>query len=109
MHRSPMNAATSECSELLDEIVSEEIVVYTSALTDARQLTARIAATGRPFREIRMSMGTHAMRRKFDMLRDMTQWPYLPQIFVDGRFVGGLDEFEALHWRAARPAQEKLS
>lgn len=92
----PTVGGLSERDELCGEIVSEQIVVFTSTLTDTRQLATRIAASGRPFREIRLGMGSSAMRRKFDALRRMTNWPYLPQIFVDGRFVGGFDEFEAL-------------
>ena len=43
-----------------------------------------------------MGMGSLRMRERFHALESLTGWHMLPQVFVDGRFVGGYQEILAL-------------
>ena len=77
----------------LDETVGRaRVVLFASALTDARPLTARLEAAGVPHHVERMGMGDAAMRERYHRLERRTGWPTLPQVFIDGEFVGGLEE-----------------
>jgi len=77
----------------LEEIIrASRVVVFVSNLTDARPVTQRLEAAGIPFHTEIMGMGDPAMRRRFQELEARTAWPTLPQVFVDGRFVGGIQE-----------------
>lgn len=97
-----MNTATNNIdsrirSELIEEFASARVVIYSSSLTDTRALVIRLAYLNIPYREIRLTMGSSRNRKKYEMLRALTQWPYLPQIFMDGSFVGGAKEFVHYH------------
>jgi len=74
---------------------SARVVVFRSNLTDTRMLIHWLQREGMDHREVTMGMGSGVERDRFHRLRDWTGWPYLPQVFVDGRFVGGADEFLA--------------
>lgn len=70
-------------------------VVFCSELTDTRQLERLLRDAGITYGVQRMGMGLEAMRRRFGELRAYTRWPTLPQVFLDGRFVGGEPELAA--------------
>jgi glutaredoxin 3 len=59
----------------------------------ARRLFTRL---GVPFEEIPLD-GRDQLRREISARAG--NWPTVPMIFVDGRFVGGYDETAALHRR----------
>ena len=77
------------------EAASAPVVIYRSPVTDARVVTERLRETGTPYREIQLSMGDALQRQRFHRLTASTGWSTLPQIFVAGRFVGGISEFLA--------------
>lgn len=68
------------------------VVIFRSGLTDTRRLVQCLEGAGIDFREITMGMGSANERDRFHRLRDWTGWALLPQVFVDGAFVGGADE-----------------
>ena len=80
---------------LVSEVASSRVVIFTSPLTDVRGMTERLATLGILHQVICMSMGDRSARSRFKVLQRYTDWPYLPQVFIDGRFVGGYDEFYA--------------
>jgi glutaredoxin len=82
-------------ADLIELIDSTRVVVFRSNLTDTRMLIHWLQREGMDHREITMGMGSGVERDRFHRLREWTGWPYLPQVFVDGRFVGGADEFLA--------------
>ncbi|MDZ7829865.1 MAG: glutaredoxin [Halofilum sp. (in: g-proteobacteria)] len=84
--------APADLAEIID---SARVVVFRSNLTDTRMLIHWLQREGMDHREVTMGMGSGVERDRFHRLRDWTGWPYLPQVFVDGRFVGGADEFLA--------------
>lgn len=82
-------------SDLVEMVDSARVVVFRSNLTDTRNLVHWLHREGIEHREVTMGMGSGIERDRFHRLREWTGWPYLPQVFVDGRFVGGADEFLA--------------
>jgi len=71
---------------------SEKVVIFASGLTDTRMIVRILTDRGVPFRVIEMGMASSRSRVDFRRLCEMTKWHLLPQIFVDGVFVGGADE-----------------
>ena len=71
---------------------SEKVVMFASGLTDTRMIVRFLTDRGIPFRVIEMGMGNSRSRVDFRRLCEITNWHLLPQIFVDGIFVGGVDE-----------------
>ena len=71
----------------------EQVVIFTSPLTDIRMIVHYLVKRRLPFKVIEMSMGSSHERLRFRDLCKMTHWDLLPQIFIDGEFVGGLNEF----------------
>jgi len=71
---------------------SEKVVIFASGLTDTRMIVRILTDRGIPFRVIEMGMANSRSRVDFRRLCEMTDWHLLPQIFVDGRFIGGTDE-----------------
>ena len=91
-----MNRVTADDAEAPTDIAellrSARIVIFRSNLTDTRGLLAHLQRAGIDYREITMGMGSGVERDRFHRLREWTEWPLLPQVFVDGAFVGGADE-----------------
>lgn len=77
---------------LPDIACSEKVVIFASGLTDTRMIVKFLTDRSIPFRVIEMAMGNSRSRVDFRRLCEMTNWHLLPQIFVDGIFVGGVDE-----------------
>lgn len=71
---------------------SDRIVIFRSPLTDLGPLPATLQRHDMPFREVVFSMKSAADRDRFRDLRHGTGQRTLPQVFVDGRFVGGINE-----------------
>lgn len=79
--------------EALDRAIhAARAVVFVSSLTDARPVIARLAAAGLPYHVETMGMGDAAMRERFHRLQRRTGWGTLPQVFIDGELVGGIEE-----------------
>lgn len=80
---------------LKQDIDAERVVIFSSNLTDIRPITTYLRQRDIRHRVVRMGMRSQAMRDRFARLRRATGWHKLPQIFVDGWFIGGYDEFFA--------------
>lgn len=80
---------------LKPDIDSERVVIFSSNITDIRPITRHLERRKISYRVVRMGMGSQAMRDRFAHLKTKTGWDQLPQVFVDGRFIGGYDEFFA--------------
>ncbi|WP_070988142.1 glutaredoxin [Halofilum ochraceum] len=79
-------------ADIAEFLRSARVVIFRSNLTDTRSLIAHLEREGIGYREITMGMGSGVERDRFHRLRDWTDWPLLPQVFVDGAFVGGAEE-----------------
>lgn len=87
-----------DCTEiqnfLLRDVVSRDaVVVFASSITDIRALCMTLARERLSHCLILMRMEDERTRDRFHLLTETTHWPYLPQIFIDGEFVGGDLEF----------------
>jgi len=88
--------------DLVTDLESADVIVFVSSLTDVRALRSWLQARGIDHRVVTMAMGSAAQRDRFDHLRKWTGWPLLPQVFVEGVFVGGADEFFACEFARKR-------
>jgi len=78
----------------LDDIAkSEEVVIFVSALTDVRMIVKCLLYLRIPYKVVEMGMSSIKDRVGFKRLRTMTNWGLMPQIFINGQFIGGVDEF----------------
>lgn len=100
----PGSREPDEEAALRELIASARVVVFCSNLTDVRPIMTRLDRLGVPRRLVVMGMGSLHMRRRFHALESLTGWKLLPQIFVDGRFLGGYEEFFAHDFAAAGDA-----
>lgn len=82
-------------SELRKLAGSADVVVFHSPVTDLAGLDERLEQSGRHWKAIEMGMGSSDSRDQFARLKAMTGRTTLPQVFVNGRFIGGLREAEA--------------
>jgi glutaredoxin-related protein len=71
------------------------VVLCVSPLTDARPVTRWLRRQGLDYQLVELSMSSALSRDEFRQLQAATGWPSLPQIFIDGVFVGGIEEFFA--------------
>jgi glutaredoxin-related protein len=78
----------------LDDIAkSEEVVIFVSALTDVRMIVKCLLYLRIPFKVVEMGMSSIKDRVGFKRLCTETSWGLMPQIFINGQFIGGIDEF----------------
>ncbi len=78
----------------LDDIAkSDEVVIFASALTDIRMVVKCLLYLRIPFKVVEMGMSSIKDRIGFKRLCSMTSWRLMPQIFINGQFIGGIDEF----------------
>lgn len=83
-----------DCTEiqnfLLREVVlRDRVVVFASSITDIRAISLALARRRLSHCVVLMRMEDERTRDRFHLLTENTHWPYLPQIFFDGEFVGG--------------------
>lgn len=86
-----------DCADIRDFALppiagKRRVVVFTSSVTDLRGVTSALDAARLAHRIVVMRMGEARTRGRFELLREATGWPYLPQIFLDGSFLGGEKE-----------------
>jgi len=76
-------------------VQGERVVLFVSPLTDARPVTGWLQRHGVAFEQVQLSMASALTRDEFHQLQTATGWRGLPQIFIDGTFIGGIEEFFA--------------
>ncbi|MEA5445999.1 DUF3429 family protein [Gammaproteobacteria bacterium AB-CW1] len=72
---------------------SARVVAFCSNLTETGLLQRAAEQRGEPYREIRMGMADAAMRERFQYLKTLTGQTTLPQVFVEGQFIGGIEDY----------------
>ncbi|MEF8792854.1 DUF3429 family protein [Thiohalorhabdus sp.] len=88
-----MTQTNSDHDAALDEAIDRaRVVLFVSNLTDARPVIHGLEANGVPYHVEHMGMGNAAMRERFHQLERRTGWQTLPQVFIDGDLVGGIEE-----------------
>ena len=93
-------SGTDHLDALRRDAGSAPVVLFVSRLTDVRELERRLDELGIEYRVVTMSMGDSAARDRFHVLEEWTGHHTLPQVFLDGRFIGGPSELLA-HARLA--------
>jgi glutaredoxin-related protein len=91
---------TDHLDALRRDVSSAPVVLFVSRITDVRELLARLDEAGMEYRIVTMAMGDAASRDRFHVLEEWTGHKTLPQVFLDGRFIGGPTELLA-HSRLA--------
>lgn len=75
---------------------SAKVVIFHSPLTDLGGLDHELNRRGERWHAVELAMGDKRNRERYEALKHYSGQTTLPQVFVDGRFVGGI--------RAAREA-----
>lgn len=74
------------------EVAAARVVIYQSPVTDVREIARLLERRGVAYRTVVLSMASHRDRERFHALQAFTGWQTLPQVFVEGQFVGGESE-----------------
>lgn len=86
---------TDHLDALRREASSAPVVLFASPITDSRVLLSRLDELGIGHRVVILSMGEARARERFHVLEEWTGHRTLPQVFLDGRFIGGPTELLA--------------
>ncbi|UEX79100.1 DUF3429 family protein [Spiribacter halobius] len=78
--------------EIVELARSAPVVVFHSPVTDLAGLDQRLDQAGLRWRAVELGMGDSDNRARFQALKALTGSGTLPQVFMDGRYVGGLRE-----------------
>jgi len=88
-------------TEIEQEIRSNRVVVYMKG-TPSFPMCGFSAATVQVLREIGVpfkAIDVLAEPEKREAIKTYSNWPTIPQVYVDGKFVGGCDIVRELHAR----------
>ena len=80
----------NEADEIERLSKSAQVVIFHSPLTDLGGLDHELNRRGKRWNAVEMAMGDPRNRDRYDALRHFTGQTTLPQVFIDGRFVGGI-------------------
>jgi monothiol glutaredoxin len=85
--------------EIRDEIAANKVIVYMKG-TPSFPMCGFSAATieclrdeGQPFAHVNILED----QEKREAIKSFSNWPTIPQVFIDGQFVGGCDIVRELH------------
>lgn len=82
---------------VVSAIAAHRIVLVVSPITDIGLIARRLAQLGLDYHRVEFSMRSPDSRAAFERLRRVTRWRSLPQVFMDGAFIGGIEQlFDAL-------------
>lgn len=85
-------SGTDHLDALRRDASSAPVVLFASRITDVRELVVRLDDLEMEYRLVTLSMGDQAARDRFHVLEEWTGHHTLPQVFLDGRFIGGPTE-----------------
>jgi glutaredoxin len=86
---------TDHLDALRRDATSAPVVLFASRITDLRHLVSRLEELDLEYRLVTLSMSDRASRDRFHVLEEWTGCKTLPQVFFDGRFIGGPTEMLA--------------
>jgi glutaredoxin len=90
-----MSGGRDHLDALRRDANSASVVIFASRITDVRQLVARLDEHDVEHRVVTLSMGDTQSRDRFHVLEEWTGHRTLPQVFLDGHFIGGPSELLA--------------
>lgn len=88
-------SGTDHLDALRRDASSAPVVLFVSRITDVRELVQRLDELQVEYRLVTLSMSDSASRDRFHVLEEWTGHRTLPQVFLDGRFIGGPTELLA--------------
>lgn len=88
-------SGTDHLDTLRKDANSAPVVVFASRLTDVHEVVTQLDELGVGYRIVTLAMGDRAARDRFHVLEEWTGHRTLPQVFLDGRFIGGPAELLA--------------
>jgi len=80
----------SETDDIKQLSKSAQVVIFHSPLTDLGGLDHELNRRGKRWKGVELPMGDPANRERYQELKRFTGQTTLPQVFIDGRFVGGI-------------------
>jgi len=80
----------SEADEIERLSKGAQVVIFHSPLTDLGGLDHELNRRGKRWNAVEMAMGDPRNRERYHELKRFTGQTTLPQVFIDGRFVGGI-------------------
>ena len=92
---------TNTIEKIKSEINADKVVIFMKGTPESPQcgFSARaveiLGSTGRPFHAVDI-LANPDIRA---MLPEVSNWPTFPQIFVDGKLIGGCDILSEMHER----------
>jgi len=94
---------TEHLDVLKADAASAPVVIFASRVTDVREILDRLDTLGLEHRVVTLAMRDPAQRERFHVLEEWTGSRILPQVFLDGHYIGGPKEF-LVHPRLQGPA-----
>lgn len=88
-------SGTDHLDALRRDASSAPVVLFASRITDVRELVQRLDELQVEYRLVTLSMSDSTSRDRFHVLEEWTGHRTLPQVFLDGRFIGGPTELLA--------------
>lgn len=88
-------SGTDHLDALRRDANSAPVVLFASRITDVRELESSLDELDIGHRTVTLAMGDAAARERFHVLEEWTGCKTLPQVFLDGRFIGGPTELLA--------------
>lgn len=85
--------------EIRDEIAQNKVLIYMKGTSDAPRcgFSARaigvLQELGVPFKTVDVL----ADQEKWQAVKEVSEWPTIPQIYIGGTFIGGGDQLSELH------------
>jgi monothiol glutaredoxin len=95
------NADETALQEIAREVRENKVVLYMKG-TPSFPMCGFSAATVEVLREIGVpfrAVDVLAQPEKRDAVKVYSNWPTIPQVYVDGRFIGGCDIVREMHAR----------
>lgn len=74
-------------------IANNRVVLVVSPITELGLVTRWLSQQGQDYCRVELSMRSPAARASYEKLRRATRCSSLPQIFIDGQFIGGTEQF----------------
>ena len=91
--------SSAKIDEIKNEVASNKIVIYMKGTKDAPRCGFSARAVGIlkdlavPFKDVDVL----ADQEKWQAVKELSDWPTIPQVYVNGVFLGGGDQLAEMH------------
>jgi monothiol glutaredoxin len=98
-HQVPPSTAGDVMQRIADDVKNNHILIYMKGTPDA-PMCGFSAATIEAFNDLGVPYETRNVLEDAELrqaIKEFSNWPTIPQVYVDGKFVGGCDIVTELH------------